>query len=218
MRTRLSLAVAALLLWAATGWAQPSDNTAADNVTTGKTWDFAASVSGYIIPDEDGYASPVFTADHNQLHLEGRYNYEAMHTGSTWIGYNFNFGKRVEFTVTPMVGGVFGDMTGVAPGYTVSIDWKKIAFWTSGEYVFDTNTKDGNFFYNWSELSYSIKDWVRAGLVIQRTKAYQTDLDVQRGFLVGVNHKNVNFTTYVFNAGWTDPTVVLTLSWSFSPK
>lgn len=211
MTRRLHFVVGAILL-AATAWAQSTDTPSADQP---KAWDFSLSVSGYIIPDEDGYASPVFTADHGALHLEGRYNYEAMHTGSAWIGHNFNFGKRVEFTVTPMIGGVFGDVNGIAPGYTASIDWKKIAFWTSGEYVFDTNSKDGNFFYNWSELSYSITDWIRAGLVIQRTKAYQTELDVQRGILVGVSHKNANFTTYVFNAGWTDPTVVMTLSYSF---
>jgi hypothetical protein len=40
-------------------------------------------------------------------------------------------------------------------------------------------------------------------------------LDVQRGFLVGVSHKNLEFTSYVFNVGWTDPTVVLEVGVSF---
>jgi hypothetical protein len=202
------------LLLSAAAWAQTTDTPTTPDEPA-KAWDFSLSVSGYIIPDQQGYASPVFTADHKHLHLEARYNYETMHTGSAWIGYNFNFGKKVEFSVTPMVGAVLGDMTGVAPGYTASIDYNKIAFWTSGEFVFDTNTKKGNFFYNWSELSYHIKDWIRAGAVIQRTKAYQKPLDLQRGFLVGVSHKRANFTTYVFNAGWTDPTVVLTLGFEF---
>jgi hypothetical protein len=61
------------------------------------------------------------------------------------------------------------------------------------------------------ELSYSPVDWFRTGLVAQRTKAYHTDLDVQRGFLVGFSHKKMDFTTYVFNVGWTDPTIVLSL-------
>ncbi len=215
MRVWYSIFVVVVLMASAPAQSDPA---AAPEAAPDKAWDLALSVSGYIIPDEDGYASPVFTADRNALHLEARYNYEGMRTGSSWIGYNFNFEKKLEFTVTPMVGAVFGDLTGVAPGYTVSVGYKKLAFWTSGEYVFDTSTKDGNFFYNWSELSYQVRDWVRAGAVIQRTKAYQTELDVQRGFLVGVSDKNVNFTTYVFNAGWTDPTVVLSMSWSFSAK
>src|SRR6185369_830058 len=103
------------LLFSTAAWSQPPAASAPHDQPV-KAWDFSLSVSGYIIPEEDGYASPVFTADHNALHLEGRYNYEGIHTGSTWIGYNFNFGKKVEFSITPMVGAVFGDMTGVAPG------------------------------------------------------------------------------------------------------
>jgi hypothetical protein len=53
------------------------------------------------------------------------------------------------------------------------------------------------------------------GLVAQHTKAFHTSLDVQRAFFVGVSHKKVEFTTYIFNAGWTDPTVVLEAGVSF---
>jgi len=42
-----------------------------------------------------------------------------------------------------------------------------------------------SFFCNWSELSLSPVDWYRFGLVGQRTRAYQTDVDIQRGLLVG---------------------------------
>jgi len=51
--------------------------------------------------------------------------------------------------------------------------------------------------------------------VAQHTKAFQTKLDVQNGFLIGFSHKHAEFTTYVFNLGQTDPTVVLELGWSF---
>ena len=37
----------------------------------------------------------------------------------------------------------------------------------------------------------------------------------QRGLLVGVSHRRVDFTIYIFNAGWTDPTVVLALGFKF---
>jgi len=42
-----------------------------------------------------------------------------------------------------------------------------------------------------------------------------TKLDVQRGVLVGFSYKRMDFTTYIFNAGWTDPTVVLSLGIKF---
>ena len=50
---------------------------------------------------------------------------------------------------------------------------------------------------------------------MQRTRLYHTNLDIQRGILVGLSYKKVDFTTYVFNLGWTDPTVVLAVGVSF---
>jgi len=84
----------------------------------------------------------------------------------------------------------------------------------SNGYVFDMHDSEKSF-YSWPELTYSPTDWLRVGLVAQRTKAFQTKLDTQRGFLLGFSHKQAEFTTYVFNPGWTDPTVVLEVGWSF---
>ena len=44
------------------------------------------AVAGYIIPNGTSYVNPVFTADRHWLHLEARYNYENLHTGSLWAG------------------------------------------------------------------------------------------------------------------------------------
>jgi hypothetical protein len=178
-------------------------------------WSFSFNISGYIVPHDRSYASPTFSADRNHLHLGARYNYEDKETGSLWVGYNLSVGDKVVFEATPMVGGVFGNTTGVAPGYLASVSWKKIELSTEGEYVFDTRDSAGSFFYSWMELTYSPREWCRAGLVSQRTKAYQTDLDIQRGLLIGFSHKRVDFTTYIFNFGWTDPTVVLSLGYNF---
>jgi len=52
-------------------------------------------------------------------------------------------------------------------------------------------------------------------LVAQRTKAYHTNLDVQRGVLAGISYRKVHFTTYIFNAGWTKPTLVVELNYKF---
>jgi hypothetical protein len=178
-------------------------------------WSLSFNVSGYIVEHDRSYASPTFSADRGWLHIGARYNYEDKETGSLWVGYNFSFGDKLVLEATPMIGGVFGNTTGVAPGYLASLSWKNIELSTEGEYVFDTKDDTGNFFYSWMELAYSPRDWCRAGLVAQRTKAYHTDLDIQRGLFVGFSHKKIDFTTYVFNAGWTDPTVVLSLGFSF---
>jgi hypothetical protein len=183
--------------------------------TTVKPWSFSLSTWGYIVPRDRSYVSPTFTADHGWLHLEARYNYENQETGSLWVGYNLSVGDKLVLEATPMIGGVFGNTTGIAPGYGVSLTYKRFELSTQGEYVFDTKDRTGSFFYNWNELTYSPVGWFRAGLVSQRTRAYHTELDVQRGLLAGFSHKRVDFTIYIFNAGWTDPTVVLALGFKF---
>lgn len=178
-------------------------------------WAFNLTIDGYIIPNETSYANPTFMADRHRLHLEARYNYENLRTGSLWVGYNFSAGKKLVLNVTPMIGGVFGRSTGIAPGCEASLTYKKIELSISNEYVFDTSDKSGSFYYSWPQLTYSLVNWFRVGAVAQHTKAFQTSLDVQRGFLLGVSHKQVEFTTYIFNVGWIDPTVVLELGVSF---
>ncbi len=223
MRPIATIAVA-LGLTASLLQAQPVENTlrtatnsapAEAKPPSDKAWSFGASAYTYIVPDSREYVQPTFTADHKWLHLEARYNYENLETGSAWVGYNFGGGEKLEWEFTPMLGGVFGNTTGVAPGYRGSLSWWKLGLYSEGEYVIDAGTRSGNFFYTWSELTFSPVDWLRLGLVAQRTKAYHTDLDIQRGFLVGVSYKSIDFTTYVFNLGWTDPTVVLALGVKF---
>ena len=180
-----------------------------------KAWSFSASVTTYIVPDFQEYVQPTFTADRGWLHLEARYNYENLETGSAWVGYNFSGGKKLEWEFTPMLGGVFGNTTGIAPGYKLSLTYWKFEFSSEGEWVFDTGNSEESFFYNWSELSVSPVDWFRFGLVGQRTRAYQTDVDIQRGLLVGFSYKKVDFTTYVFNLDQGKPTWVFAVGLSF---
>src|SRR5262245_2305442 len=103
-----------------------------------KTWSFAVSAYTYVIPDASDYVQPSFTADRDRLHLEARYNYEAQKTGSLWMGWNFSGGDAVQWELTPIIGGIFGDVDGVAPGYKGSISWRKISLYGESEYVIDT--------------------------------------------------------------------------------
>ena len=116
---------------------------------------------------------------------------------------------------TLMAGGVFGDTRGVAPGYELTLSYGRFELYSEGEYVFDTQDKGNSFFYNWAQLGYSPLEWLTVGLASQRTRAYQTSLDVQRGFFVGFTCRNVKLNVFVFNPGWETPTVVTSLAVSF---
>ncbi len=179
-----------------------------------KTWSFSASAYTYFVPDDRDYVQPTLTADRGWLHLEARYNYEALDTSSVWVGYNYEVGDKLKLEVTPMLGGVFGDTDGIAPGYKGTLSWWKIGLYSEGEYLFSTGDSSENFFYNWSELTVSPADWLRLGLVTQRTHLYQTDRQIQRGFLVGCSFRHLDLTAYVFNPD-DKPTVVLGMGFNF---
>jgi hypothetical protein len=185
-----------------------------EDAATGE-WSFSAAAYVYVVPGGRDYVQPTFTADRKWLHLEARYNYEDLDTGSAWIGYNFGAGERVTLQGTLMLGGVFGKTTGIAPGYKLSLSYRRFALYAEGEYVFDTGDSSASFFYSWSELTYSPVDWFRFGLAAQRTQAYRTDVDIQSGLLLGIMYKRVDFTSYVFNLGRDAPTLVFSMAVRF---
>ena len=150
-------------------------------------WAYNLTVDGYIIPNDQSYVDPVFTADRNWLHLEARYNYENLRTGSLWAGYNFSAGKKLVLNVTPMIGGVFGRSTGIAPGCEASLTYKKVQLSISNEYVFDTTHKSGNFYYAWPELTYSPLRLVSRGPGGGTYQGFPHQPRRAAGFLVGVS-------------------------------
>jgi len=178
-------------------------------------WEFSAFAATYFVPDESNFVQPTFTADRDWLHLEARFNYEALDTGSAWVGYNFSGGETVTWELTPMLGAVFGATDGIAPGYKGSLGWKKLEFYSEGEYVVDSAESDDSFFYNWSELSFTPVESFRFGVVTQRTRVYQTDRDIQRGLLVGFSFNRLDLTGYVFNPDDEQPTFILAVTVTF---
>jgi hypothetical protein len=211
----VTLLAAALVLFAPAAGQTGGSTAPGSDGPAPSQWSGSVTVQGYVVPHAEFFVSPVLAGNRERLHLEARYNYEAQYTGSLWVGYKFKAGKKLKLEVTPMAGGVFGNTTGVAPGYEVSLTYKRLEFSSTGEYVFDTKNHNGSFFYSWPELTYSPLEWLRVGLAAQRTKAYRSKLDIQRGLLLGFSNKKMEFTGYVFNLGWTRPTFVLEVGAEF---
>ena len=180
-----------------------------------KAWSFSASAYTYIAHESEDYVQPTFTADRGWLHLEARFNYEALDTGSAWFGYNFSGGEKLAWEFTPMLAGVFGKTTGVAPGYKGSLNWWKLALYSEGEHVFDAGDSSDSFSYNWSELTLAPVEWFRFGLATQRTYAQQSDPEIQDGPLVGLSYKKLDLTAYFFNPNDDDRTVVIAVGVRF---
>ncbi|HWA35575.1 MAG TPA: hypothetical protein VG737_15645 [Cyclobacteriaceae bacterium] len=177
-------------------------------------WEFNAELNFYFFKD-DFFALPVFQADKNKLHLEARYNYEDMQTFSGWVGWNFKGGNKLEYAITPMIGGVVGLTNGIAPGLEMTYALGKFELYSESELVLDPKIAENHFFYNWTDLTYSPKDWLWVGISGQRTRLYKTALDLQRGVLIGGALKNWELTAYVYNVGFDDPFVLLSVSTKF---
>ena len=166
-------------------------------------------------PDDDSFVSTTVRADRDALHLEGRWNYEALHTGSVWAGWNFEWGKEITLAATPMAGVVFGDVDGVAPGLLLDAKWKWLEFYDESEYVVSTNDHDDDYLYSWNELTVHPLDWLEFGVVGQRTRAYDTRLSVDRGLLLGFSHGPVTGTVYWVNPDRSDSYVQFSFGFSF---
>jgi hypothetical protein len=118
-----SNALFAGLVFSVCSWAQtyvpkpqphnPAPRSVASDVGS---WQYSLTLDVYLPASGEAHATPTFTVDHKWLHLETRYNNEDLRTGSLWVGYNFAWGEKWQFEVTPMIGGVFGRTNGIAPG------------------------------------------------------------------------------------------------------
>ena len=63
----------------------------------------------------------------------------------------------------------------------VDIGWRKLALSSESEFVIDLHHRDDDFFYTWSQGTWAVTDVLRLGVVVQRTKTFETALDLQRG-------------------------------------
>ncbi len=202
--TRRLLLASALLTFLSPAWASQEPAQAAqpaDAPEEAEGWTFNASAYGYLFQGGEGdFVLPIFRADHDALHLEARYNYEDRRTGSLFGGWTFSFGEKTTLDVTPMLGAVFGDTDGIAPGLELYFQWGPLEYYSESEIVFDLHDETSSFFYNWSELTGRPLKWLRAGLALQRTRVYETDRDVQWGVVTGFSFWKMEIGAYYFNA------------------
>lgn len=162
-------------------------------------WEFDLSGSYYFFRSQDDFTLAVLRADRGSLHLEARYNYEAIDSGSLFVGWTFSGGEELAWEVTPIIGAVFGQKEGVAPGFELSLGYGIVDFYSETEYVRDREVREDSFTYSWNELGISPLNWLRFGIVTQRTMVYQSERDIQRGGFVQGMYKKATLSAYVFN-------------------
>ena len=120
--------------------------------------------------DQPDFTVGVASLNHGSLHFEARYNYEAHDAGSAFVGWKFAGGDTVTFELTPIVGALFGSARGFVPGFEASIAYGSLDAYIEAEYVHDLEQSSPSYYYAWSELGWTPMEWLRIGLVGQRTR------------------------------------------------
>jgi hypothetical protein len=178
-------------------------------------WSGSASGYYYAVPREDDFMLAVAQVKRDTLHLEARYNYEALDTGSLWAGHTFSGGDTLAWQLTPMAGAVLGKTRGIAPGLEASLAWRKLDVYVEAEYVVDLDDNSDSFFYSWNELGYTPRPWLRLGFVTQRTRVYRQDRDIAPGLFAQVSLGRATLGAYFFNPGSSDAVTSLSVAVRF---
>ena len=184
-----------------------------EDTLTSSEWNYAVETDLYFT--DPFVFLPIFTADKGNLHLEARYNYEDLKTASAWVGYNVFGGDEFEYFITPMVGGAFGRTNGIAPGLEFTLSYAGFELYSESEYLFDFESSEYNFFYSWTDFTYSPLDWLWFGISGQRTKLYESEVEIDRGLILGAAYRNFEITSYFFNISTDDFFVMLALTTEF---
>jgi len=183
--------------------------------TVAAKWSFEADILYYIFPQASNTATLIGYADHKALHLEARYNYEDENAVSLFGGYRLDFGHQVSFGITPMLGVLIGPTNGLIPGLEVEIAWKKLDFYSESEYVLDLGDGDGHYFYTWAEMAISPLNHWRTGISVNRTRLYETELDLQRGAFVQYAFSRIRTGFHYFNPFTDEDFILVTLAIAF---
>ena len=178
-------------------------------------WAFAADAYYYIFPAEENILTVLAYVDYNAVHFEARYNYEGRNTASIFTGYRFETGNKLKFGVTPMLGYIFGDISGVIPAFKLDLAWKKFDFYSESEYVIDLAGKENNYFYTWSEVAISPFENFRTGISANRTRLYETGKELQRGVFAQYSFWKLTAGVHYFNPFSSDDFVIATLGIEF---
>lgn len=223
MQNTLVLAALALVSGTVVAQTSPTESSSAPEavantpLSAGNAWQFSATVLTFFVQNDREYVQPIVEADRDWLHLEARFNYEGIDTGSLWVGVNLETGDeeslRLEFT--PMLGVAAGDTEGVAPGYRGTLSWQRFEFFSEGEWLFDTENSNDSFFYNWSELTVAPIAQLRVGMATERTVLFQSDREIQRGLLLGYTGEKFDVRGIWFNPDDSDPIFVLSFGAGF---
>jgi len=169
----------------------------------------------YAMRDQPDFTVGVASLNRGSLHVEARYNYEARDAGSAFAGWKFAGGDAVTFELTPIIGALFGAARGVVPGIEASVAYGTFDAYIEAEYVHDLDQHSASYYYAWSELGWKPAQWLRIGLVGQRTREIENGRDLQRGAFAQLLIDKATLGVYAFNPDAGSRYIIVSLGAQF---
>ena len=180
------------------------------------SWEFGITAYPTFVRGGDNYTSAIAVADRGPLHLEARYNYESHGARSAFVGWTFSGGDTLTWELTPLLGGAWGSVHAFVPGLEASLGWRQFDFYIEGEYVRDNARTHQQLLVRVERVGISSPvEWLRIGVVGQRTRAYGGDRDIQRGPFAQLTWRSVTIGGYWFNPGSSDQVFVASIGVTF---
>lgn len=149
---------------------------------------------------------------------EARYNYDESNTFSLLGGRSIQLGKNDYSSVVPMIGISLGDLEGITIACNYTYQRNLFFFNSQSQYTFSVNSKNADFFFNWSEIGIQPKNWIFGGLSVQYLKQSSYKNTVDPGIVIGFNWKSVSFPMYVFKNPDHEFFCILGLIWEWQHK
>ena len=176
---------------------------------------WSGSVAAFLtVVDDLAFVLPVAAVDRGPLHLEARYNYEDLGAFSGWVGWNVDLEGALAVRLTPMVGGIVGSFTALAPGFELTLEWRSLSFYSETELALPLDDGDP-FLFTWSSVRWQPHKLVVLGASGQSLEAAGTERLIDLGPMIGLSIGPVGAEVYWFNPGTSDAFMFFGATFSF---
>jgi hypothetical protein len=179
------------------------------------SWEFALTAYPTDVRGGDNYTSGIGVADRGPLHLEARYNYESVGARSAFVGWTFSGGDTIKWEVTPLLGGAWGTVHAFVPAVEASVSWREFDFYSRSRVRARPARAGRQLLLRLERAGLSAGEWLRFGLVAQRTRAYGGERDIQRGPFAQLTWRRVTLGGFWFNPGSKDQVFIAALGVAF---
>jgi len=148
-------------------------------------------------------------------YLEARYNYEDHRTVSLYFGKAFSFGKKAEWEIIPMIGGVYGKTIGISPGFNFQFEYKRFSTFAQCQYTIDLKNINNSFLWDWTGFNINISKHFVLGAAVQVFQPNTGEPFYNAGPMISFHHQSFSIEAYAYNLWQQFPIGAIGIEYQF---